>query len=212
MARTDPASHPACPHRRALAPRSSSQHTQTVTSIDWSPVNDYIVTCAQDRNAYVWTPVKKDGKDTWEPSLVILRINRAATCVKWSPDGEGSPGTGAAEMRSNLFPCSAASRKKNQYPPHPLSAGKKFAVGSGARVISVCYFEKEQNWWVSKHIKKPIRSTVLSLDWHPDNILLAAGTSGFKTRYANSVGGVGVWVWSGSSLEARVTRQGTKYT
>jgi actin related protein 2/3 complex subunit 1A/1B len=59
-----------------------------VTSIDWSPVNDYIVTCAQDRNAYVWTPAKKDGKDSWEPSLVILRINRAATCVKWSPNGE----------------------------------------------------------------------------------------------------------------------------
>jgi len=36
----------------------------------------------------------------------------------------------------------------------------KFAVGSGARLISICYFEQENNWWVSKHIKKPIRSTV----------------------------------------------------
>ena len=36
--------------------------------------------------------------------------------------------------------------------------------------------------WVSKHIKKPIRSTVLSLDWHPNNVLLAAGSSDFKTR------------------------------
>jgi actin related protein 2/3 complex subunit 1A/1B len=53
----------------------------------------------------------------------------------------------------------------------------------------VCYFEEEQNWWVSKHIKKPIRSTVLSLDWHPNNALLAAGSSGFKTRYVVSSGG-----------------------
>ena len=30
--------------------------------------------------------------------------------------------------------------------------------------------------WVCKHIKKPIRSTVLSLDWHPNNVLLAAGS------------------------------------
>ena len=36
--------------------------------------------------------------------------------------------------------------------------------------------------WVSKHIKKPIRSTVLSLDWHPNNILIAAGSSDFKAR------------------------------
>merc|ERR1711976_1051662 len=81
-----------------------------------------------------------------KPTLVILRINRAATHVKWSP-------------------------KEN-----------KFAVGSGARLISVCYFEQENDWWVSKHIKKPLRSTVTSLDWHPNNVLLAAGSSDFKAR------------------------------
>ncbi|GAB1290465.1 Actin-related protein 2/3 complex subunit 1B [Apodemus speciosus] len=58
----------------------------------------------------------------------------------------------------------------------------KFAVGSGSRVISICYFEQENDWWVCKHIKKPIRSTVLSLDWHPNNVLLAAGSCDFKCR------------------------------
>lgn len=58
----------------------------------------------------------------------------------------------------------------------------KFAVGSGARLISVCYFEQENDWWVAKHIKKPIRSTITTIDWHPNNILLAAGSSGFKVR------------------------------
>lgn len=39
----------------------------------------------QDRNAYVW----KEGEDgKWKPTLVLLRINRAATCVKWSPKGK----------------------------------------------------------------------------------------------------------------------------
>lgn len=60
------------------------------------------------------------------------------------------------------------------------SPENKFAVGSGARLISVCYFEQENNWWVSKHIKKPIRSTITTLDWHPNNILLAAGAADFK--------------------------------
>lgn len=119
-----------------------TEHGQRVTSIDWAPKTNVLVTCGADRNAYVWT---QEG-GTWKPHLVILRINRAATCVRWSPEEN------------------------------------KFAVGSGARLISICYFEKENNWWVSKHIKKPIRSTITSVDWHPNNVLLAAGSTDFKTR------------------------------
>ncbi|XP_052780749.1 actin-related protein 2/3 complex subunit 1A-A-like [Mya arenaria] len=118
------------------------EHGQRVTGIDWAPKTNVIVTCAADRNAYVWKLVK----DEWVPTLVILRINRAATCVRWSPQEN------------------------------------KFAVGSGARLISICYFEEENNWWVSKHIKKPIRSTITSLDWHPNNILIAASSTDFKAR------------------------------
>lgn len=120
-----------------------NQHDLRVMGIDWAPTTNRIVTCAVDRNAYVWNQ-GTDGK--WTPTLVLLRINRAATCVKWSP-------------------------KEN-----------KFAVGSGARLISVCYFEQENDWWVSKHIKRPIRSTVTALDWHPNNVLLAAGSADYKVR------------------------------
>lgn len=119
------------------------QHDLRVTGIDWAPKTNRIVTCSADRNAYVWN-LLPDG--TWKQNLVLLRINRAATCVKWSPEEN------------------------------------KFAVGSGARLISVCYFEQENDWWVAKHIKKPIRSTITTLDWHPNNVLLAAGSSGFKVR------------------------------
>lgn len=119
-----------------------TEHGQQVTGIEWAPKSNRIVTCGADRNAYVWT----FSKGTWQPSLVILRINRAATSVAWSPQEN------------------------------------KFAVGSSARVISICYFDQENNWWVSKHIKKPIRSTITCLDWHPNNSLIAAGSSDFKAR------------------------------
>lgn len=89
-----------------------SQHDLRVMGIDWAPNTNRIVTCGVDRNAYVWTQSDDDKK--WKPMLVLLRINRAATCVKWSP------------------------------------LENKFAVGSGARLISVCFFESENNWWVSK--------------------------------------------------------------
>uniref|UniRef100_A0A8C5LXU5 Actin-related protein 2/3 complex subunit n=1 Tax=Leptobrachium leishanense TaxID=445787 RepID=A0A8C5LXU5_9ANUR len=122
------------------------EHNGQVTGIDWAPESNHIVTCGTERNAYVWTL----RNNVWKPTLVILRINRAARSVKWSP-------------------------KEN-----------KFAVGSDSRLIFICYFEQENDWWVCKHIKKTIRSTVLSLDWHPNNVLLAAGSSDFKSRIFSS--------------------------
>ena len=95
-----------------------------------------------DRNAYVWESTPSGFK----PTLVLLRINRAATSVRWSP------------MET------------------------KFAVGSGARVISICYFEEENDWWVSKHLKKPIRSTVTSVAWHPNGVLIGAGSTDGHAR------------------------------
>ncbi|KAL1955040.1 hypothetical protein VTO42DRAFT_331 [Malbranchea cinnamomea] len=117
-------------------------HDKTVTSVDIAPRSGQIVTCSQDRNAYVWerTPTG------WKPTLVLLRINRAATFVRWSPNEQ------------------------------------KFAVGSGARVIAVCYFEEENDWWISKHLKKPIRSTITTLAWHPNSVLLAAGSTDSHCR------------------------------
>lgn len=66
----------------------------------------------------------------------------------------------------------------------------KFAVGCGAKCVSVCYYEEDQNWWVSKHIKKH-KSTVLRVDWHPNNVLLATSSTDFKVRiFAAHIKGV----------------------
>ncbi|OJJ47440.1 hypothetical protein ASPZODRAFT_130901 [Penicilliopsis zonata CBS 506.65] len=121
-------------------------HDKTVTSVDIAPKSGRIVTCSQDRNAYVW----EQTASGWKPTLVLLRINRAATFVRWSPSEE------------------------------------KFAVGSGARVIAVCYFEEENDWWISKHLKKPIRSTITTLAWHPNSVLLAAGSTDSHARVFSS--------------------------
>jgi WD40 repeat protein len=60
-----------------------TEHSSKVLQIDWAPQTNRIVTCSSDKNAYVWS---YDGR-AWKPELVVLRINRAATCVKWSPNG-----------------------------------------------------------------------------------------------------------------------------
>lgn len=94
------------------------------TGIDWAPESNRIVTCGTDRNAYVWT---LKGR-TWKPTLVILRINRAARCVRWAPNEN------------------------------------KFAVGSGSRVISICYFEQENDWWVPGRVGSGLGGTLGAAD------------------------------------------------
>ncbi|KAM0752563.1 WD40 repeat-like protein [Meredithblackwellia eburnea MCA 4105] len=59
-------------------------HDKLVTSIDWAPTTNRIVTCSQDRNAYVWNLSPTTG--VWVPTLVLLRLNRSATFVRWSPN------------------------------------------------------------------------------------------------------------------------------
>ena len=121
---------------------SLTGHDKVVTGLDWAPNTNRIVSCSQDRNAYVWTL----SGATWKPTLVLLRLHRGATSVRWSPRED------------------------------------KFAVASSARIISVCSFEEDNDWWVAKHIKRPLRSTVTSIDWHPNNVLLAAGCADFHAR------------------------------
>ncbi|ORX77828.1 hypothetical protein BCR32DRAFT_295389 [Anaeromyces robustus] len=62
----------------------------------------------------------------------------------------------------------------------------KFAVGTGAKNVAVCYYDERNNWWRSIHINK-LRSTVLSLDWHPDNLHLAVGTADSKVRVFSTI-------------------------
>jgi actin related protein 2/3 complex subunit 1A/1B len=118
------------------------KHDQIVSGIDWSMKSNRIVTVSHDRNSYVWN---QEGGE-WVPTLVILRLNRAALCVQWSPEGN------------------------------------KFAVGSGAKTVCICYYEQENNWWVSKLIRKRHHSSVTSVSWHPNNILLATTSTDGKCR------------------------------
>uniref|UniRef100_A0A1D1XKN6 Actin-related protein 2/3 complex subunit n=1 Tax=Anthurium amnicola TaxID=1678845 RepID=A0A1D1XKN6_9ARAE len=118
------------------------KHDQLISALDWSTRTNKIVTASHDRNSYVWN---HEGSE-WLPTLVILRLNRAALCVRWSP-------------------------KEN-----------KFTVGSGAKTVCICYYEQDNDWWVSKLIRKKHSSSVTSVAWHPNNILLATTSTDGKCR------------------------------
>lgn len=135
-----------------------TNHDKLITGVDWSAQTNKIVTSSQDRNAFVWDCV--DGDVTrWEPTLVLLRLTRSATCVRWSPKGD------------------------------------KFAVGSGEKSVCICQFMEEfgaGGGWTSKSIRKcplsgkSIKSTVLSIAWHPNNCFIAVGSADMKCRVFNA--------------------------
>ncbi|KAI3449864.1 hypothetical protein Pfo_006529 [Paulownia fortunei] len=144
------------------------KHDQIVSGIDWSISSNRIVTVSHDRNSYVWSQEAAE----WVPTLVILRLNRAALCVQWSP-------------------------KEN-----------KFAVGSGAKTVCICYYEQENNWWVSKLIRKRHDSSVTSVAWHPDNILLATTSTDGKCRvFSTFIKGVDTKNSAGSSSDSKFGEQ-----
>ncbi|GAB4859706.1 Actin- protein 2/3 complex subunit 1A [Ancistrocladus abbreviatus] len=144
------------------------KHDQIVSAIDWSSKLNRIVTVSHDRNSYVWNYEAAE----WVPTLVILRLNRAALCVQWSP-------------REN-----------------------KFAVGSGAKTVCICYYDQENNWWVSKLIRKRHNSSVTGVAWHPDNILLATTSTDGKCRlFSTYIKGVDTRDSRASSSESKFGEQ-----
>lgn len=110
---------------------------QFITSIDWAPNSNKIVTVSHDRTASVWDQQPDGG---WKPTMVQLKsMGHGATSVKWAP----------CETR--------------------------FALGSGAKQLQVCFYEEGNNWWLGKPIKDGINSTVFDIAFHPSSLMVAAG-------------------------------------
>ncbi|KAG7022983.1 Actin-related protein 2/3 complex subunit 1B [Cucurbita argyrosperma subsp. argyrosperma] len=150
------------------------KHDQIISGIDWSVKSNRIVTASHDRNSYVWN---LEGSE-WVPTLVILRLNRAALCVQWSPKG-------IAKCPTLLLLITYVIHiilKFLRFALSILPLENKFAVGSGAKTVCICYYEQENNWWVSKLLRKRHDSSVTNVAWHPNNLLLATTSTDGKCR------------------------------
>jgi len=157
-----------------------------VTCFSFNKDRSRVAFSANDHNVLIY---KKNGA-TWVEECMLTEHHQNVTSIDWAPNSNRIVTCSAdrngfvwveedGKWRPTLV-ILRINRAATYVRWSPLE--DKFAVASGARLISICYFEKENHWWVSKHIKKPIRSTVLSLDWHPNNVLIAAASSDFKAR------------------------------
>ncbi|KAH0792109.1 actin-related protein 2/3 complex, subunit 1 [Histomonas meleagridis] len=113
------------------------EHTQLISSCDWNPVDDSIVTCSHDRNAYVWK--LSDDKKEWKKQLVLLKLDRAATFVRWSPDGTKFVcATGSKKLRVCQYDAAQNWWQSRTYDhKHPTSLTVDF-MPDGEHVICSC--------------------------------------------------------------------------
>ncbi|XP_007904323.1 actin-related protein 2/3 complex subunit 1B [Callorhinchus milii] len=159
---------------------------EPISCHSWNKDRTQIALCPNNHEVHVY---KKDGAK-WSKTHVLKEHNGQVTGIDWAPESNRIVTCGTDRnayvwtLKGNVWKPTLVILRINRAARCVKWSPKenKFAVGSGSRLISICYFEQDNDWWVCKHIKKPIRSTVLNLDWHPNNVLLAAGSCDFKCR------------------------------
>eukprot|EP01111_Echinosteliopsis_oligospora_P006602 TRINITY_DN2084_c0_g1_i1.p1 TRINITY_DN2084_c0_g1~~TRINITY_DN2084_c0_g1_i1.p1 ORF type:complete len:374 (+),score=86.46 TRINITY_DN2084_c0_g1_i1:138-1259(+) len=167
---------------------STSELNRLATSITchaWNGDRSKIALCPNDNTVHIYA---KTGA-TYNLEQVLEQHDQVVTGIDWAPKTDrivtSSQDRNAYVWKKvdNVWKPTLVILRINRAATHVKwsPSENKFAVASGAKCVSVCYFEEENDWWVSKHIKKH-KSTVLKVDWHPNNVLLVTGSSDFKAR------------------------------
>lgn len=188
-----------------------TEHTGFVSGIDWSPVTNQIVTCGHDRNAFVW----KQGSDgTWSPALVVLRINRAATAVKWSPDGKKFAVTSGMkcvpictfDAQHDWWACTMIKKHKSTVVAVDWSPNGKFVVTGAcdfkARIFSAfvegidstdnsaySFWDKANEFGECLAEFDQAKAWVQSVSWSPNGQMIAFAGHGSTLHFVDIAGG-----------------------
>lgn len=168
------------PHHLQLGP---------VTAHAFNKNRDAVAICPNTNEVHIYR--LKGSK--WEKAEVLAEHDHKVTGVDWAPNSDTIVTCGF-DRNAYVWKKDGATWKPSlvllrinrsatcvKWAPNE----KKFAVGTGDKVACICSFDEEGDWWVSKHIKN-LQSTVLSLDWHPNSVLIAIGTSALKASIVST--------------------------
>lgn len=156
-----------------------------ITCHAWNGDKTRVALCPNDNTVHIYA---KSG-NTYTLEHTLAEHDQVVTGIDWAPKTNRIV-TSSQDRNAYVWTFSGGSWKPNLVILRINRAAthvrwspdeNKFAVASGAKCVSVCYYEDPNQWWVSKHIKKH-KSTVLKVDWHPNNIYLATGSTDFKAR------------------------------
>ncbi|KYQ90570.1 actin related protein 2/3 complex [Tieghemostelium lacteum] len=162
------------------------EHLATcITAHAWNADRSRVAICPNNNEVHIFA--KKDN--SWVVEHVLTEHDQVVTSIDWAPktnriltasqDRNAYVWTFAAGQWKPVLVLLRINRAATHVKWSPQE--NKFAVASGAKLVCICFFEEEHDWWASTHIRKH-KSTVLKVDWHPNNLLLATASSDFKVR------------------------------
>jgi actin related protein 2/3 complex subunit 1A/1B len=151
-----------------------------ITAHAWNKDRSMVAICPNNHKILIY---KKNGAE-WEKVFSLKEHDSVVTSIDWAPNSNRilscSQDRNAYVWRfedAKWKPTLVILRINRAATRCKWSPSEdKFAVASGACVVSICYYETENDWWVSKHLKKH-DSTVLDVAWHPNSVLVATASS-----------------------------------
>jgi actin related protein 2/3 complex subunit 1A/1B len=165
----------------------------TITCHAWNKTRDRVALCPNNEELHIYK--YEGGKFTKEH--VLKEHDQVISAIDWAPETNRIV-TCSHDRNAYVWTLNGSAwepvlvrARLRRAATHVRWSPKenKFAMASGARQVSVCYYEAEQNWWVDKYFKKH-SSTVLCLAWHPSNMILATGCAdGFVRLFATVIKG-----------------------
>ena len=149
-------------------------HTKLITSLDWSPVEDIIVSASQDESIKIWSGVNYSLiKDIEKPH------KRAVSFVNWAPDGErfltaSWDSTIKLWSGKSLSPMKTLKGHDNALLAAVWSADGKY-IGSGGWDRNLIVWDVSKGTKVQE-IKNAHKDAITSVTWHPSGKYIATGS------------------------------------
>jgi len=155
----------------------------------WNADRSMLAVCPNS-NVVIIFKVPKAADDPWERVATLSEHDALVTDIAWAPKTNRILTT-SQDRNAYVWNLEADGSWKPMLVILRIAAAatsvqwsadeQKFAVGSGSKTVPVCYFEAENNFWVSKMLKGH-KSTITSVAWHPSTPIVATACNDFKCR------------------------------
>lgn len=155
----------------------------------WNADRSLLAVCPNNNTVIIFrTPSSPEG--TWDRVAELKEHDSLVTDIAWAPRTNRILTT-SQDRNAYVWNQEANGQWTQNLVILRLSAAatsakwsadeNKFAVGSGSKTVPICYYEAENNFWVSKMLKGH-RSTIQSVAWHPTCPIVATACTDYKCR------------------------------
>jgi len=160
-----------------------------ITCHAWNADRSLLAVCPNS-NAVIIFRKPTSAEEPWERVATLKEHDALVTDIAWAPKTNRILTT-SQDRNAYVWNLEASGEWKPMLVILRIAAAatsvqwsadeQKFAVGSGSKTVPICYFEAENNFWVSKMLKGH-KSTIQAVAWHPTTPIVATACTDYKCR------------------------------